>query len=79
MIALIVENKLLNTAFGIFDCTMQAGQGVTPFIMGYLLDIPGPENGYTYFFYFCLGIGVVQLLIAVFIWIYDTKNGNKLE
>lgn len=25
MIALIVENKLLNTAFGIFDCTMQAG------------------------------------------------------
>ncbi len=38
MVALTVETKYLNTAFGIFDSAMQAGQAVTPFIMGWLLD-----------------------------------------
>lgn len=38
MVALSVNPKQLNTAFGLYDCLMQLGYGVTPFIMGAVLN-----------------------------------------
>ncbi len=39
MIPLIVDNKYLNSAFGVYGSIMQLGIGVSPFVFGAILEL----------------------------------------
>ena len=49
MVALSVEDKYIHTAFGIYECFMQAGMGLTPLVMGYMLF--DKKNNVNYFYH----------------------------
>ena len=75
-VPLVVEEKLVGTAFGLMTAIQNLGLGLFPALNGKLRDVTGTYTATQCMF---AGLGVVGLIFAFLLLRSDKRHGNTLE
>ena len=78
-VALVVDPKVLGSAFGILDCFQMVGMLVMPLVGTAIQSHTNKWHGYFWFLIFFMLINGLNLLFAIWIFWYDMSHAKVLH
>jgi MFS family permease len=76
-IPIIVEERRLGTAFGLMTVLQNVGMAVVPWLAGKITDVS--EGNFTYSMIMFASLGLIGLIFALLLRIFEKKEGLRIE
>ena len=74
-VALVCDNEILGTAFGLITSVQNGGMALGPVIIGSIIkNTTYIKDGYFWMSWFFIIIGVICVVIQIILWYYDVNH-----